>query len=288
MGLISKTKRYLKGISLKKEAIDNPVLYGSLLEGRTALVTGGTSGIGLSIAEAYARNGAAVVITGRKRERVDTAVEAIHQKVGDIRLGGIVLDNSSADEATFAHALDKAESLLGKPIGILVNNAGIIAGKAMPNTHEDEFDITVNTNLRGAFFLSQAFAKRLISNGSPGNILNVCSSSSLRPAISPYTISKWGLRSMTLGFAKALIPHDIVVNGIAPGPTATPMLVGDDDGNLVNEVVPAGRYATSDEIANMAVVLASDLSRMVVGDIIYMTGGCGNLTFDDMSYALKI
>ncbi len=287
MGLLGKVKRYLKSISLKKEAVDNPVLYGRLLKGRAALVTGGTSGIGLAIAEAYARNGAAVVVTGRSEERMEKAFEAVRQKVDGARVAGIVLDSSTGDEDAFVRALDRAESELGMPLDILVNNAGVIAGGSVPDTRMDGFDLTIDTNLRGAYFLSQAFARRMVCAKRESNILNVCSSSSLRPAISPYTVSKWGLRGMTMGFAKALIPHGIVVNGLAPGPTATPMLMGDGDGNLVNEGVPAGRYATPEEIANMAVVLVSDLSRMVVGDIVYMTGGCGNLTFDDMNYSVR-
>lgn len=287
MGIVGKVKRYLKHISFKKEKVDNPVLYGSLLGGRAALITGGTSGIGLAMAETFVRNGAAVVITGRSRERIDAAIQHVTAKVEGARIAGVILDNTTGDEAAFARALDEAEDALGRSLDVLVNNAGVIAGGSVPNTDMDGFDLTLATNLRGAYFLSQAFARRLVAARREGNILNVCSSSSLRPAISPYTVSKWGLRGLTMGLAKALAPHGIVVNGIAPGPTATPMLMGDDD-NLTNSGVPAGRYATAEEIANMAVVLVSDLSRMVVGDIVYMTGGCGNLTYDDMNYAVRL
>lgn len=288
MGIAGKVKRYLTHISLKKERVDNPVLYGSLLKGRTALITGGTSGIGLAMAEAFARNGAAVAITGRSQGRIDAAIRQIAEKVEGARIAGLVLDSSTDDEAAFARALDEAEAALGRPLDALVNNAGVITGGSVPNTEMGGFDLTIATNLRGAYFLSQAFARRLVGAGRRGNILNVCSSSSLRPAISPYTVSKWGLRGLTMGLAKSLIPHGIVVNGIAPGPTATPMLMTDGDGNLAHPGVPAGRYATAEEIANMSVVLVSDVSRMVVGDIVYMTGGCGTLTYDDMNYAIRL
>lgn len=289
MGLASKAKRYIKHISLKVEKVDNPVLYGSLLEGRTALVTGGTSGIGLAIAEAFTRNGASVVVTGRSRARVDAAAETIGSgAAADLGVAGIVLDSSTDEQAAFDAALEEAEAAVGRPLDILVNNAGVIAGGSMPNCSMDGFNLTIDTNLRGAYFLSQSFARRLVGAGRKGNILNVCSSSSLRPAISPYTVSKWGLRGLTLGLAKILAPRGVVVNGIAPGPTATPMLMPDGDDNLVHPGVPTGRYATPEEIANMAVILVSDLSRMVVGDIVYMTGGCGNLTYDDMSYEFRM
>ncbi len=286
-GRLKEYKKIIKGFALKKESVDNPILYGSLLKERAVFITGGTSGIGLSIAEACVRNGASVVITGRNVERINSAIETIRQGVECTKIEGIELDNAVADVNQLDKALAKAEELLGTPIDALVNNAGVIAGGSIPNTSMDGFSQTLDTNLKGAYFLSQCFAKKLVAAKIPGNILNVCSSSSLRPAISPYTISKWGLRGMTLGFAKALIPYGIVVNGIAPGPTATPMLKQSGDNNLINDVVPAGRYATPEEIANMAVVLMSDLSRMIVGDVVYMTGGCGNLTFEDMNYSLK-
>lgn len=288
MGVVGKAKRYLKRISLRKEKIDNPVLYGSLLGGRAALITGGTSGIGLAIAEAFARNGSAVVITGRSRGRIDAALDAVRSKVEGAEVAGLVFDNSTEDASAFARALDKAGDAAGRPLEVLVNNAGVIAGDSIPRTEMDGFDLTMSTNLRGAYFLSQEFARRLVADKRPGNILNVCSSSSLRPAISPYTVSKWGLRGLTLGLAKQLAPCGVTVNGIAPGPTATPMLVVDGDGNLVHGGVPAGRYATPEEIANMAVVLVSDIGRMVVGDIVYMTGGAGTVTFDDMDYGFRL
>ena len=118
-----------------------------------------------------------------------------------------------------------------------------------------------------------------------GNILNIASFSSLRPADSAYTLSKWGIRGFTLGMAKTLAPHGIVVNGLAPGQTATPMLMKDsNDGNLSCLRTPLGRFATPEEIANMAVILVSDMSRSIMGDIIYMTGGSGLLTYEDNTY----
>lgn len=287
-GYIRAAKRLLKRASIKKEKVDNPVLYGELLVGRTVLVTGGSSGIGLAMAKAFVRNGAVVVVASRSRERIDAALAAIADQYADAVISGVEFDVSTDDEAAFARMLEVAESAIGRPIDALVNNAGVITGGSIPNTTMGGYSLALDTNLRGAYFLSQVFSKRMISNGRKGNILNVCSSSSVRPAISPYTVSKWGMKGLTLGLAKALVGHGIVVNGIAPGPTATPMLDDSEDGNLNHPGVPAGRYATAEEIANMAVVLLSDISRMVVGDIVYMTGGCGNLTVDDMDYTISL
>ena len=119
-----------------------------------------------------------------------------------------------------------------------------------------------------------------------GNILNVASASSLRPANSAYTLSKWGIRGLTLGLAKALAKDGITVNGIAPGPTATPMLMKDNQNdNMVLERLPLGRYIMPEEVANMAVILVSSMGRAIMGDIIYMTGGAGILTYDDVPYS---
>ena len=121
-------------------------------------------------------------------------------------------------------------------------------------------------------------------NSIQGNILNIASSSSLRPATTPYILSKWGIKGLTIGLAKILIKDGIVVNGLAPGPTATPMLHKDINDDLYIANNPSERFTTPDEIANMAVVLTSSMGRMIVGDTIYMTGGAGILTVDDIKY----
>ena len=146
----------------------------------------------------------------------------------------------------------------------------------------------MGTNLKGTYFLSRVFARYMIKNKIQGNILNIGSSSCLRPAASAYTLTKWGVRGMTLGLAKALIPYGIVVNGIAPGPTSTPMHVHGiyKPGEDLTSQTPVGRDATPEEIANFAVVMISGMGRMIVGDMVYMTGGAGLITFDDVSYEI--
>jgi 3-oxoacyl-[acyl-carrier protein] reductase len=153
----------------------------------------------------------------------------------------------------------------------------------MPNADSSTYDNVLNTNLKGSFFLSQMVGKYMKENQIKGNILNIASSSSLRPAISAYTLSKWGMRGLTLGLAKSLAPYGITVNGIAPGPTATPMLKSDNN-DITNNRIPLGRFVMPEEIANMAVFLVSGFGRSIIGDIVYMTGGAGVVTYEDMSY----
>lgn len=247
-----------------------------LLKGRRALITGGTSGIGYSIAEAFLNAGASVVITGRNEERLQKACSRLSSK-GICQ--GLVLDNTKVD--TFNNAFKQITD--GGRIDILVNNAGVNY-QGMPNVKEEEYDLVLDTNLKGVFFLSQMVGKYMVSNGIKGNILNICSSSSQRPAISAYTVSKWGLRGLTLGLAKSLVMHGITVNGLAPGAVATPMLHKSGDEDMTYPSSPIGRYILPEEIANMAVFLVSDMGHSIVGDIVYMTGGMGVITYDDMNY----
>lgn len=256
--------------------------FSKLLEGRTAIVTGGTSGIGYAIAKVFLNAGATVIITGRNQGRITTSVEKLKAETSCDRVYGKVLDNTevSTFDKIFNDILSHKET---SKIDILVNNAGVNF-KGMPNATEEEYDKVMDTNLKGVFFLSQLFGKYLVKKGIRGNILNIASSSSLRPADSAYTLSKWGIRALTLGLAKSLAKNGITVNGIAPGPTATPMMIKDKNQNMALDRLPLGRYIMPEEIANMAVILVSNMGRSIMGDIIYMTGGAGNLTYDDVSY----
>lgn len=251
------------------------------LRGRCALITGGTSGIGFAIAEAFIKAGAKVIITGRTQKRIDDAII----KLPDGKAFGFLLDNTCINtfEVKFEEMLITLNNAGISQIDILVNNAGV-NGQGMPNATENEWDTILDTNLKGSFFLSQVFGKYLVQNGIKGNILNIASASSLRPADSAYSVSKWGLRGLTLGLAKSLGKNGITVNGIAPGPTATPMMLKGVSTNMYLDRIPLRRYITPGEIADMAVILVSDMSRSIMGDLIYMTGGAGNLTFDDVKY----
>ncbi len=164
-------------------------------------------------------------------------------------------------------------------IDILVNSAGVVSHSDFLDMSEQEYDSIMDINAKGTFFMSQAAAKYMIENRIKGHILNVTSSSALRPAWTPYQMSKWAVRGLTLGTADKLLPYGIVVNAIAPGPTATPMLGknGEDD-NIYQPNTPAKRYAMPSEIAALATFMVSDMGEMIVGDTFYMTGGSGTIT----------
>lgn len=256
-----------------------------LLENRVAFITGGTSGIGYQIALAYLNSGANVIITSRSKEKLDLALKKISCQFND-KIWGIVLDNVNID--SFEDKINECISHFGK-IDILVNNAGVLTYDNISTENENKYDQVLDTNLKGPFFLSQIIGRYWIKNNIKGNILNICSSSSLRPAVSAYTLSKWGIRGLTLGLAKMFASHGITVNGLAPGPTLTNMVFNHDSiENLYIRNIPLGRFILPEEIANMAVVLVSNMGRSIMGDIIYMTGGSGLLTYEDMSYKFNV
>lgn len=255
-----------------------------MLKGRTALVTGGTSGIGYEVAKAYINAGARVVITGRNEGKVKKACGAIDKEVS--RKGnifGIVMNNT--DVKSMPSKLQDIERVLGTGhIDILVNNAGVVGGEVKDCT-EELYDMILDTNLKGTFFLSKLVARYWVDNQIEGNILMMGSSSSLRPATSAYTLTKNALYGFTKGLAKVLAPHGITVNGLAPGPTATPMTMPNGVRDEISFPNPLGRFVMPGEIANMAVFLVSNMGRSIIGDMVFMTGGSGIVTFDDVKYS---
>lgn len=272
----------VRSVSLKKITTNIITLPPNrYLEGKVALITGGTSGIGLSIAEAFLKSGAYVVITGRNQKKLCDAKKCLEEKCEKKDyVMPVFLD--CKDVGSFREKIAIVYAECGK-IDILVNNAGIIGG-SWSKLDESDYDNVMATNLKGSFFLSRIVAEYMVKYKIRGNILNICSSSSLRPVNSAYTLSKWGIRGLTLGLAKTLCKYGITVNGIAPGPTATPMLIKDKTGRIDDRFSPIGRMAMPEEIANMAVFLVSDFGRTIVGDVIYMTGGAGLITYDDVDY----
>ena len=280
MKIVSLLKRKL--VKIKKEKILVPCLKSELLQGKKALITGGTSGIGYAIAKEFLNNGACVVICGREKEKIEAAKEKLIQEClcEEHRINILDLDLSCVSE--MRSILKKF--LCDKRIDIFVNNAGINGGELFPNTSEEDYDRVLNINLKGMYFISQEIAQYMIDNGIHGNILNITSSSALRPGISPYILSKWGERSLTLGMAKKYLPYGIVVNGLAPGSTLTPMLKHAEEEDMNLEYSPIKRYIAPEEIASLATVLVSGLGRIIVGDTIYATGGAGVITYDDMNY----
>lgn len=267
----------------------NPVFFSKLLVGKTAVITGATSGIGKPIGIAFLHSEANVIFTGRSQEKLDVLKDELEQLEGGKyknKFETALLDISKVldIENQFSKIMEITKFNL---IDILVNNAGVNFGFEFGKTLKSDFEKVFETNMEGTYFLSQCVAHYMKDNNIHGNILNILSSSSNRPAVSAYTCSKWAEKGLSLGMAKSLIPYGIVVNSLSPGPTSTPMLIKDEYDGIERSESPAGRYATAEEIANMSVILVSNIGRMIVGDNIMMTGGAGVITFEDVPYQFE-
>ena len=266
--------------------VNVPVWNQRVLDGKTAIITGGTSGIGYAIADTFLTAGCYnVLITSRSEGKLLSAIDSLIKKHPDKQqnIFGQILDLANIEkfDVFFRNVLD---TLGENRINIWVNNAGIYLGTRFGAVTDNDWNSLIDTNLKAQFFLSQLISNYMIDNEIEGNILNLCSSSSYRPSIDPYMLSKLGMSGLTLGMAKKLIPYGIVVNGIAPGPTFTPMLHKKEGDSLQHGGIPAGRYILPQEIANLAVFLTSPMGRMIVGDVVRMTGGSAVITYDDVRY----
>ena len=253
-----RTQTVLKPIIVQKEASD-------LLSGKTALVTGGSSGIGKAIAKAMIEAGAKVYIIGRNAEKLQKAAE-------DIGGRSLMVDINDVP------AMERAIEQLSENIDILVNSAGTHGMDAFLEVTEKTFDEVMSANVKALYFISQAVARQMIKKEIAGHILNVSSASSLKPSWTPYEISKRAVNGITQGMAHKLIAHGIVVNGIAPGPTATPMMHRENDLNWPGN--PSGRMSTPEEIAALALFMVSGRGDGIVGDTFFMTGGSGTVCID--------
>ena len=267
MSLVSKIMNKL--IKTKKVPVPYPINREKLIANKVALVTGGSSGIGYSIAEVFLQHGAVVVIAGRNERKLENALEKLKTVSSSVSYICMDIGNVESLDSIAKRVFTNYGS-----IDILVNAAGMHYTEPFGKVTDNEFSSIIDINIKGTYFLTQSVCNLMIENKIHGNILNVSSSSGLRPAWGPYQISKWAINGMTKGFADKLIKYGIVVNAVAPGQTATPML-NVDSKNISNSTNLIGRYILPSEIAHIALFLVSDMGRIIVGDTVYASGGSG-------------
>ncbi len=240
------------------------------LQGKTALVTGSTSGIGQAIAEAFAREGACVIVSGRNVQRGKAVVETIQAAGGTAAFVG-------ADLTTKAEAdrLAREASEAFGPIDILVNNAGIYAFGPTAQTDEATFDAHFATNVKSPFYLTAALAPHMAERGS-GKVINITTVVAYigEPGMALYGATKAALALLTKSWATEFGPSGVNVNAIAPGPTRTPgtEVLGEALDQSAS-TLPARRVASPSEIAEAAVYLASDGANFVHGVTLPVDGG---------------
>jgi len=243
------------------------------LDGRLALVTGSSGGIGLALARGLGQAGATVILNGRNRDKLAEAAALLASEGLGVHARGFDVTQRSEIDAS----ISEIEATLG-PIEVLINNAGLTRRGPFHELSPADWDTVMRTNVDSIFNVGQAVAKHMVVRGR-GRIVNICSVMSElgRPGTVVYTASKGAVKMLTKGMAIDLGPHGINVNGIGPGYFKTELtekLVNDEafSGWLINRT-PSRRWGDVEDLAGAAVFLASDASRFVNGHVLYVDGG---------------
>ncbi len=284
MNLINKISHKINGIILAIKSLHKvysyggfssinitPINHGEVLKGKNILITGGSSGIGYSIARKCLDEGANVIITGRNEKKLKEAESLLNNKCLKI----LTWDISKISQAN--ESLEIAEKLFEGDIDILVNNAGILNDTKFPNVSEEAWDNVYATNSKGLFFTTQALCDKWIKRKNLGlkKIINISSQGGFVGATYPYRMTKWDVAGLTQGLGITLAPYGIIVNGIAPGVIVTNMQSNcqDQKENVFYPHNPIQRFAIPEEIAELTVFLLSDAANFIVGQTIICDGG---------------
>lgn len=235
------------------------------LSGKKALITGAGRGMGKAIALAYARHGADLIVT-------DLHTQAVEEVAAEARGLGVRAKSMAWDvadirgiPARFDEAIDHYDGL-----DVVVNNAGVLY---LPDSDPiDEWDFVLGINLKAVYFICKHAIQCFQEKGG-GTIVNIASDAGLRPAPDPYSISKTGVVGLTRGLGKRHARENIRINAVAPGPVATDMMGCADGQPKEAPNLPMGRFSLATEIADVAVLLASDASARLHGQIIVVNSG---------------
>ena len=243
-----------------------------LLQGKKAIVTGGTRGIGFAVVQSFLKNGASVALFGSRQETVDKALAALKAENPDWEVIGMAPDLT--DYAAVDAAFAEVEKAFGR-IDILVNNAGISAREPLYDYTPEAFEKIMRLNVSAVFNGCRVAAPRMKAQGG-GSIINTSSMVSLygQPSGVGYPTSKFAVNGMTRSLARELGRDNIRVNAVAPGVTRTDMVA-----NLPQEIVqrvcapiPLGRMGEPEEVANAFLFLASDMASYITGEILQVDG----------------
>lgn len=238
------------------------------LEGKTALVTGASSGLGWRFAETLAQAGASVAVAARRFNLLEELAARIQKQGGrahpvrvDVTVSGLV-----------ENAVAEAEAELG-PISIVVNCAGVLVQKWLVKVTEADFDYVMDTNLKGSWLVAQATARRMIETGRQGSIINIGSIAGVTTMgrLSIYGVSKAAIAQMTKSMALEWARYDINVNAICPGYIETPINAeywGTDEGRAIIQRLPRRRIGRPEDLDGILLLLAADGSRFLTGAVI--------------------
>ncbi len=241
-----------------------------MLKGKTAIVTGGSRGIGAAICKLFAQNGANIALlyagNTQKAEETKEALLAL----------GVKAEAYQCNVADAEQVVQVCKQIIKDfgSVDILVNNAGITKDKLVPMMKIPDFDSVVDTNLKGAFYMIKQIYPVFMKQKS-GKIINVSSVSGLigNPGQTNYSASKAGLVGLTKSVAKELASRNVCCNAIAPGFVATDMTENLSENNALVDHIPMKRFAQPEDIAKLALFLASDQSDYITGEVIRIDGG---------------
>jgi 3-oxoacyl-[acyl-carrier protein] reductase len=241
------------------------------LDGRVAIVTGGSRGIGAAIAALLAEHGAAVVVSGRDAVRMQQAVQALEERGASVH--GVVADAAKREDAD--RLVEAAKERYGR-LDLLVNNAGITRDGLLIRMKDDDWDRVMDVNLRGAFLMTRAAAKVMIRQRS-GRIVNIASTAGAmgNPGQANYSAAKAGLIGLTKATARELAHWGILVNAVAPGLIETDMAaaISAEAREALLAQVPLKRIGSAREVAEMVGFLAGDGAAYVTGQVFHVNGG---------------
>lgn len=241
--------------------------------GKTILVTGASSGFGHFFAEQLAQRGAQIIAAARRKDRLDSLVDKIQSNGGSCF--ALAMDVANSDSVSAG--LDTMEAEVGLP-NVIINNAGVGCDSPFLKLNEEDWDNTLDINLKGAFLVSQFAAKRIVERGDGATIINIASILGERVAgnVAPYAVSKAGLIQLTKTMALELARYQIRVNAIAPGYVETEMnrdFFQTDLGARLIKRIPQRQLGQLEDLLAPLLLLASDASRYMTGSVIAVDGG---------------
>jgi 3-oxoacyl-[acyl-carrier protein] reductase len=242
------------------------------LDGRVAIVTGGSRGLGAAVATWLVDRGASVVVSGRDEDRVQRAVKELEGR-GGVALG-MAADVGSREDAD--RLVESARERFGR-VDILVNNAGITRDGLLVRMRDDDWDQVLNVNLRGAFLLTRAVTKAMVRQKRGGRVINIASTAGAmgNAGQANYSAAKAGLIGFTKACARELAHWGILVNAVAPGLIETDMTaaLSASARDALLAQVPLGRIGTTGEVAEVVGFLAGDGAAYITGQVFHVNGG---------------
>ena len=242
------------------------------LDGRVAIVTGGSRGIGAAIAALLAEDGAAVVVSGRDAARLQRIAKELEAHGGAVL--GVAADAASREDAE--RLVDAAKQRFGR-VDILVNNAGVIRDGLLVRMKDEDWDHVMEVNLRGAFLMTRAATKLMIRQKSGGRVINIASTSGAMGNAGQvnYSAAKAGLIGFTKAAARELAHWSILVNAVAPGLIETDMTaaLSPEAREALLAQVPLKRVGTPREVAEVVRFLAGDAAAYITGQVFHVNGG---------------